>query len=66
MRGGRFKSIEIPESREETKYKNNIFEMKKALKYFIENKQQGTDYDNYKTHVWSSTNGRALVFNGKS
>lgn len=41
--------------------------MKKALKYFIENKNQATtDYDNFKNNVWASTTGRSLIFNSSA
>jgi hypothetical protein len=42
--------------------------MKKALKYFIENKSydyKSTDYDDYKAYMKSTTNGTALVFSDK-
>lgn len=38
--------------------------MKKALKYFIENKNQNsTDYEVSKNNLWASTTGRSIVFN---
>lgn len=43
-------------------------EMKKALKYFMENKSydyKSTDYDDYKAYLKYSTNGTTLVFSEK-
>lgn len=54
--------------RESNSYRNNIIEIKKALKYFMENKSyeyKSTDYDDYKNYLKYSTNGNTLVLSDK-
>ncbi len=54
--------------KEPSNYKNNIIEIKKALKYFMENKAydyKSTDYNDYKAYLKYSTNGKTLVFSDK-
>ena len=49
-------------------YRNNIIEMKQALKYFIENKTynyKSADYDDYKNFLRYSTNGPSIMLSDK-